>query len=195
MNSMLRLFKDTISGTSALIIDIRDNNGGNSIYADLINCTLTPDSITCSEWKTPHYIAAYASWGMPVEPYKESKKRIASLSQKYPNHKHYPNPVAVLVNGTTFSSAEMFALVFRGMNRGLIIGTPTGGSSGNSINIPLGYGYTAHICTQRDVMIDGKEFNGTGIIPDIIVHESADMFTGNDPVIETAVEELKKRLR
>ncbi len=55
------------------------------------------------------------------------------------------------------------------MNRGKIIGQPTGGSTGNPINVTLVDGIiSAGICTKKDIGPDGTEFVGVGIFPDIV---------------------------
>ncbi|MFA5433742.1 MAG: S41 family peptidase, partial [Candidatus Paceibacterota bacterium] len=103
----------------------------------------------------------------------------------------YTKPIVVLVNAVTFSSAENFCVTFRGMRRGKIIGMPTGGSTGNPINLNLGYGIGAVICTKNDWDIDGNKFIGIGIKPDIEVQESADIFLkGKDVVIEEALKQI-----
>lgn len=47
--------------TPALIIDVRDNHGGNSNYADYILRKLKKDSIRKNNWSSPTYVPAYAS--------------------------------------------------------------------------------------------------------------------------------------
>lgn len=104
----------------------------------------------------------------------------------------YTKPIAVLVNATTFSSAENFCVTFRGLNRGKIIGTPTGGSTGNPISINLGFGIGCGICTKDEWDVDGNKFIGIGIIPDIVVQEDSSIFLQDrDNVIETALSILK----
>lgn len=72
----------------------------------------------------------------------------------------------------------------------LIIGTPTGGSTGQPVTIDLGYGYMARICARDEWLPDGNEFIGIGIIPDIVVEETAEIFDGKDVVLDKAIEML-----
>lgn len=99
----------------------------------------------------------------------------------------YDKPIVLLVNGGTFSAAEDFTVLFKNARRGKVIGTPTGGSTGNPINIDLGYGYWGRICTRHEKLADGTEFIGVGIQPDIIVEENESVIFGNDNVIQEAL--------
>ncbi len=82
--------------------------------------------------------------------------------------KTYDRPVAVLVDGGTFSAAEDFCSLFKCSGRGAVIGTRTGGSTGNGVRVELipGHSY-ADICAKHDLMPDGTDFVGAGIIPDM----------------------------
>ena len=159
--------------TKALILDLRGNPGGNSGNADYILRHLATDTFQLSSWSSPMYIPALVSWGYPV-----SWHNSAPVYQ-YPVEgvEPYTQPVVVLVDRGTFSAAEDFCAVFRGMKRGILIGTPTAGSTGNGVRIELipGKNY-ANICSKHDIAPDGTDFVGKGIIPDIIVEESYQTF-------------------
>lgn len=174
--------------TDALIIDIRDNGGGNSSHADYLISHFSDSPIPQGAWKSPMYIAAHASWNFPREWYRETPDAIPPANGK----EIYRKPVALLVNATTFSSAENLCVSFRGAKRGKIIGTPTGGSTGNPIFIDLGGGIGCTICTKHELDADGNEFIGVGIQPDIVIEEDVDMFLKNkDQVVEQALKILK----
>ncbi|MBD5345906.1 MAG: hypothetical protein HDR92_02090 [Bacteroides sp.] len=174
--------------SSALIIDLRGNGGGNSNYADHILRHLTTDSIDRNLWSTPMYLPAFASWGYEDRVYESGPQKMAAIAGCEP----YLNPVVILTDRGTFSSAEDFCATFKGMNRGLIVGTPTGGSTGNGVRVMLTKGIGANICSKHDRMPDGREFVGVGIIPDIIVEETPESyFSGTeDIVLEKAIQSL-----
>lgn len=179
---------DEILRTDALIIDVRNNGGGNSTHADYLISHFSEKPIPQGSWRSPMYIAAHGSWNYPPEWYMQTPDPIKPIRGK----EIYKKPVVVLVNETTFSSAENFCVSFRGAKRGRIIGTPTGGSTGNPIFIDLGGGVGCCICTKHETDADGNEFIGIGIQPDIIVEEDAgDFLKGRDNVIEKAIEILK----
>lgn len=174
--------------TDALIIDIRDNGGGNSSHADYLISHFCNNPIPQGVWSSPMYIAAHASWNYPRELYTKTPEPITPVREK----EIYQKPVVLLVNAATFSSAENFCVSFRGAKRGKIIGTPTGGSTGNPIFIDLGGGIGCCICTKHELDAEGNEFIGSGIQPDIVVEEDVDQFMKNkDNVIEKALEVLK----
>lgn len=175
--------------TDALIIDIRDNGGGNSLHADYLISHFCDSPIPQGSWSSPMYIAAHASWNYLREWYQETPTPIPPVKGK----EIYQKPIALLVNATTFSSAENLGVSFRGAKRGKIIGTPTGGSTGNPIFIDLGGGIGCSICTKHELDTDGNEFIGLGIQPDIVIEEDAEMLLKNkDRAVEQALKILKQ---
>ncbi len=176
-----------IEKTDALIIDLRDNGGGNSYYADYIIRHLSETPVRVGKWSSRMYIAAHGSWGYPQEWYMTTPHALQPVKDKT----LYTKPLALLVNATIFSSAENFCVTFRGLNKGKIIGMPTGGSTGNPINIHLGSDIYATICTKNEWDVEGNTFIGIGIIPDIIVEETNEVFlTGRDMVVEEALRQI-----
>lgn len=190
-NSFNALFDELylkLMSSDALIIDLRNNGGGNSGYADYILRHLSEKPIKTSSWSSRMYIPAHASWGYPQEWYGEASDFLKPVKKEI-----YKNPIAVLVNANTFSSAEDFCVKFKGMGRGKIIGEPTGGSTGNGVKIVLIEGLaTANICAKKDIAPDGSVFVGIGVIPDIkIVQTKAVWLSGNDIVLEEGIRAVK----
>lgn len=186
------LFEQKIVPTNGLIIDIRDNTGGNSQVGQIIMMLLATDTIPQASWETPKYEAAYASWGKKWSTETVASDSIVPFCISHPNDMpKYDKPIILLVNGSTFSAAEDFAVLFKNAKRGKIIGTPTGGSTGNPIFIDLGWGYNGRICTRHEKLADGTEFIGIGIQPDVVVEENESVIFGKDNVIEEALKLLK----
>lgn len=180
--------------TSALIIDLRNNHGGNSNNADYIIRHLSGDSIKTDSWRSPMYIPAYASWSMKQPWYESASEYMPPIREK----EIYRNPVAVLVNQGTFSAAEDFCSLFTGMKRGKLIGSNTGGSTGNGVRVELIPGHTyANICSKHDIMPDGTEFVGIGIKPDIEVQETYQSYFKDreDAGLHTAIQYLQTILK
>jgi carboxyl-terminal processing protease len=119
---------EAISKTDSLIIDIRQNGGGNSNVGRRILSMLTDKSFATSKWHTREYRPAYRAWGSP-------EGKFGKNVGESPAHgtKHYKKPIIVLTSPQTFSAAEDFAVAFDVMDRGLIIGEPTGGSTGQPL--------------------------------------------------------------
>lgn len=187
------LFEQKIVSTDGLIVDIRDNTGGYSQVAEIVMMLLATDTIPQASWATPEYQAAYASWGKKWDLESIESDPIVPFCISHPDQiPKYDKPIVLLVNATTFSTAENFAVLFRNADRGKIIGTPTGGSTGNPINIDLGWGYYGRICTRHEKFADGTEFIGIGIQPDVVVEENESVIFGNDNVIEEALKLIKE---
>jgi len=75
----------------------------------------------------------------------------------------------------------------------LIIGEPTGGSTGMPLMINLSGNLKARICTKRDMMGNGDDFVGKGVYPNIMIAPTvSDIRNGVDSQIDAALKELKR---
>lgn len=182
--------------TRGLIIDIRGNGGGNSGFSDHIVRHFATDTLISSSWQSPMYVPALVSWGYPAQWYRVASRKMAPLTGK----QVYSNPVVLLVDNGTFSSAEDFCSLFRSINRGKLIGTPTGGSTGNGVRIELIPDVAfANICSKHDTPANGIEFVGHGFTPDILIEETYQSFfvdkhdAATTAALRTLKEELEKR--
>lgn len=193
VEEVLDLYNQKILPTDGLIVDIRDNNGGNSQVGDFIMMLLATDTIPVGAWETPKYSAAYASWGQPRQKESVNGEPLIPFYLQTSEITKYDKPIVLLINAGTFSAAENFAALFKNAKRGVIIGTPTGGSTGNPINIDLGYGYWGRICTRNEKLADGTDFVGVGIQPDITLQENESVINGADNIIQAALNHLSRK--
>lgn len=178
---------DEIRAASGLILDIRDNGGGNSSVGWNILATLTDRPFQTSQWETRNYRPAHRAWG-------QAEATAGEPAGTWPadSARHYTGPVAVLTSARTFSAAEDFAVAFDAMARGVIVGEATGGSTGQPLAFALPGGGSARVCTKRDRYPDGTEFVGVGVLPDLAVRPTvADVQAGRDPVLDAAVRALR----
>lgn len=182
-----------ISQTDGLIIDLRGNGGGNSGYADHIARHLIDRPIATDRWITRVYNPAFASWGLKEETYSAQQDSMMPLDGIKP----YLKPVVLLTDRGTFSAAEDFTALLKSAGRITQIGTATGGSTGNGVRVSLtGNGQImANICSKHDVAPDGTEFVGIGLIPDVVIEESAKSYfdTKRDDLISAAIRHLKSK--
>lgn len=99
----------------------------------------------------------------------------------------------LLVDERSVSNAEMFAQVVKHYQLATIIGRLTAGANGNRNDIYLLNGLQIGFTGLKVTNPDGSRFHAIGVIPDIILAETAaDMRQGKDVYIEKALEVLKK---
>jgi carboxyl-terminal processing protease len=178
-----------ISKCDALILDVRDNGGGSSSNGWNVLACLTDKPFSTSKWSTRSYRPTHMAWGRGEGTYSSAPGSFA------PNGKLlFTKPVAVLVSPRTYSAAEDFTVAYVSMKRGLTIGEPTGGSTGQPLFRPLPGGGRMLICTKRDEFPDGRRFVGFGIQPDLVVAPTVgDLLAKRDAALERAIQELKKQ--
>jgi C-terminal processing protease CtpA/Prc len=179
---------DTIAKADAVIFDIRDNGGGNSNVGWEILSYLTEGDFKTSRWRTREYHPTFRAWGREEFGYGEEAEAFKKEVKQT-----FTKPVVVLTSPRTASAAEDFSVAFKAAKRGLIIGEPTNGSTGQPLIISLPGGGRAGICTKYDSFPDGAAFVGVGVLPDINIGKTIEDFrAGRDRVLEKALSELKK---
>lgn len=179
-----------IQSTKALIIDLRGNVGGSTGYAEYVLRHLTSQPFKGMSSESRKYIPYRIAHGGA----EEREVNTAHTIEPFKDREIYTKPVIILVDSGTHSAAEDFCAIFRGMKRGLLIGTTTAGSTGQALQIPLPGGGILAICTVHDILPDGGEFVGIGFQPDIEVKETiSSYFAGNDLVLERALQSIEEK--
>lgn len=181
-NQFANLFED-VNQTDALILDLRRNSGGNSGVGWEIVGHLTNKPFPTTRWHMLQYRPTNRAWG------RQSTFKFGKRNDLFSRVQSdcYSKPVVLLVGPRTYSAAEDMAAAFDMLNRGKIIGEPTGGSTGQPLSFTLPGGGSARVCTKRDSYADGTEFVGVGIQPDIVVKPTVeDIRNGDDTVLIAA---------
>jgi len=195
-----------------LILDIRNNGGGNTEYGAQILSRLTPDdTLIGSDWFTRTHNPAQMSWGIYTKPEDtignaENKVRYEIVNRKYfekggetifsyaHERERLIVPTVILIGHQTFSAAEDFLVFCHNQKHIKLIGETTAGSTGNPISWNLPFGGHLNICSKKDTYPDGLEVVGLGIKPDIESHLTIEDFRkGKDTALETALGYLKNR--
>jgi C-terminal processing protease CtpA/Prc len=178
-----------IAKADALVLDVRENGGGNSSVGNRVLACLTDHAVPLGPWDTRDYRPTYRAWG------RRETRFTAPGDSVPPNGKLlFTKPIVLLTSPRTFSAAEDFAASFRDMKRGRIVGERTGGSTGQPLSFPLPGGGGARVCTRHCTLADGTEFVGVGILPDLAMSPTlADLRAGRDTVLEAALRELGQR--
>ncbi len=110
-----RALKDELKGARALVIDLRDNGGGETqSMADLAS-TLLPAGLSLGRFTD----RTGAVW---LEPYTR-----AALLSTADSFERFGRPVVLLTGARTASAAEVFAAALRETNRASVIGEATCG--------------------------------------------------------------------
>ena len=175
-----------ISKADGVILDIRENGGGSSSIGGHVLATLIDKPAPASLSRSTRWIATYRAWGDL-----ETPLRFPLNTVEPDKTKHFGGKVILLTSPRTFSAGEDLAVAFKQARRGLIVGEPTGGSTGQPLSFPLPGGGSARICTKHDSFADGTDFVGVGVQPDVPVHlNRRDVIMDQDSVLQAAVDSL-----
>ena len=166
-----------IKNTQGIIIDIRNNSGGYCNNAYRIVSWFIRSSLD------------------PPENYFFSKLQdIPSIQPG--GFYQYLNPVVVLINGASYSVAELFAELMKQVSNVTVVGDTTGGGSAFANerapgNFRLSDGKVVHIGIMDCRKYDGLPWEGTGVAPDIrVVQTKRDIKKGKDKQLEYTINYL-----
>ncbi len=102
--------------------------------------------------------------------------------------------LAFLTNGTAISYAETLLGIVEHYRLGDIVGSPTGGTNGNTAWLHLPGGYAIRWTCMRVMKHDGTRHHGVGIQPTVLVSPTlAGVRAGRDEVLERGIEVVRSR--
>ncbi len=110
-----------------------------------------------------------------------------------PRAETFDGSLAILVDGRSASTAEIFAAGLHDLGRARIFGTPTAGAALPSeiVRLPNGDGF--QFATANYVSRSGKALEGVGVTPDVMVRHSREgLLAGRDLPLDAAVNWIKK---
>ena len=180
-----------VQKAKSLVLDLRENGGGSdSVGSHILGSLITRDS-PAELSRSTKWIASYRAWGDAQTPLRFPVNMI------HPDPaRHFAGRVALLISPRTFSAGEDMVVAFVQAHRGSLIGEATGGSSGQPLMFKLPGGGMARICTKHDSFVDGREFVGVGVMPDVPVDITrSDIVAGRDRVLESALRWLQTAQR
>lgn len=163
----------TNQGATSLIFDLRDNSGENLNAALVATDYCVPSGL----------IAQSQDKGGNVTDLRMSDENEITL------------PMVCLVNGSTASGAELFANALRKMAGATIVGNTTAGK-GVLLSDPQSLSDGSTVVITVGILLDneGKNWNGTGLTPDVDASLTNDEQSGyydftvdNDPQITKAI--------
>ncbi len=165
---------DGMMDAPGLILDLRSNGGGNSMWGDRMVGRLITDTLSygteCFRGRHPYHIWTKGCHTLEVQP----------------RGKPYSRPVAVLLNANVHSSAEWMAAALCTTGRARCFGRVTAGNTGNPVPFHLPDA-TVYYSTGDFHLLDGERLNGLGVAP----HEGVawtleDVRAGRDPDMDAA---------
>ncbi|RYE84459.1 MAG: peptidase S41, partial [Hyphomicrobiales bacterium] len=164
-------------GADGLIIDLRYNNGGTLEMAQLLMSYLYPAG---KEQKFFDYF--YNENGVRVE---RSQWNLAAVTgQRSPNI-----PVVVLTGSTSFSAAEWMAFSLQKLGRATLIGEQTAGGAHPVTQVPIDDHFMLQVpFGQIRDPVDGGDFEGVGVTPDILVPASGALLAAQKFLLQSRAE-------
>ena len=143
---------ELVSGTYALIIDLRQNGGG-----------------------SPHGVTFWCSYFLPEKPthlndifHADTGETTQFWSLPYvPGSRYLDRPVYALTSSHTFSGGEDLCYTLQALGRAEVIGEATGGGAHPTRPFPISAAVHIAIPFARSINpITGTNWQGTGVIPD-----------------------------
>ena len=163
-----------------LILDIRDNGGGNLLYAERLAARFFNERTLVGylQHKTG---AGHSDFSSMQEQWLDPSSNI-----------RWHKPVCVLTNRGVYSAANEFVKYMKRCPNATVVGDHTGGGAGMpfSSSLPNGWSVRFSACPMYDVERQSTEF---GISPDVRVDLlQSDLLRGEDTIIEAARAILSK---
>ena len=177
-------------GAGKFVLDLRGNGGG---YGDEATAVASAFTKTCGCTVQDQSQNAPGNFvgcgGASIQPSSKKRATISRASGKANFHA----PLVVLVDGDTASAAEIVAGAIQDDGTGTIVGTRTFGKGVVQSVFPLPDGSAFKVTTARYQTPKGRDINGTGITPDVVVPEPPNAKLGDpadDPQLKSALDVL-----
>jgi C-terminal processing protease CtpA/Prc len=149
---------ELVSGTYALIIDLRRNGGG------------SPDGVVF--WCSYLFPDGDVHLNDIYEAESGLTRQFWSLAY-VPGERYLDRPVYVLTSHRTFSGGEDFCYTLQAQGRAEVIGETTGGGAHPTAMLPISSSVAIAVPFARSINpVTGTNWEGTGVVPDVAVPES-----------------------
>ena len=167
---------ESLAGTRGMIIDVRNNDGGNTFNALHIASRFADAEHL--------YLTSQSRSGPGHDDFTEPLGRTVAPAGPL----RYAGTVVLLTNGRSVSSAEWFTLAMTRFANVTVIGDTTAGSLSGRMERELPNGWRYSISVHKILTPEGISYEGTGIPPDIVVGTTrADIAASRDPILERAM--------
>ncbi len=152
-----------------LVLDLRNDPGGLLNTAIGVSAAFLPEKtlVTSTDGRTPD--AKHQFYASPEDYLRGSREDIL---------KTLPDgtrkvPMVVLINGGSASASEIVAGALQDQKRAVVMGTTSFGKGSVQTVLPLPGNTAIKLTTARYFTPSGRSIQAKGIVPDIVVEESA----------------------
>src|SRR5579871_5181299 len=138
-----------------------------------------------------------AGWFIDQSGVRLGTEYLRGLSLKFvvvPRAEPFRGPLAILVDGCSASTAEIFAEGLKDLKRARVFGTRTAGAALPSVisRLPNGDGFQYAIANY--ISEGGQPLEGIGVTPDEEVHPTRRaLLAGQDPILDAALDWIQKK--
>lgn len=167
---------ELLSGTDALILDLRQNEGGDPQAVAYLLSFFFPegDSRHLENIYTRATNSTRQYWTIPL------------------GGPRYAHPVYVLISGYTFSNGEMCAYDFQVQKRATLVGATTYGGANPPTPESLGHGFVAYIANDMPVNpVTRTNWGFVGVKPDVAVPAADAMKTAYAMILTALIPKAK----
>ncbi len=169
---------DRFEGLKGLIIDVRDNEGGDPLYGFRLARRIAS--------KRVHIYSTIYKNGPGRDEFTEPSDAYLDINKE----KKFDLPVVLLTNRVTYSAGNFFTAMLRALPDVTVVGDTTGGGGGVPLGWELPNGWHFNFSNSITYLPDGFNIED-GIPPDIQVDISdEDRLAGRDTILETALQLL-----
>lgn len=187
-------------GMEKLIVDMRGNPGG------VLDTAVEMLAYILPEEKLDGMLIYTADKNGKGDRYFSEDGRVWRESDSGEADSRYPKedgnqldvPLAVLVNGSSASAAEVFTGAIQDYEAGVVVGTTTFGKGIVQNLIPLGDGSGIKLTTAHYYTPSGFDLHGVGLTPDVVVELDEELKTKavvpleEDNQVQAAIAALKE---
>ena len=145
-----------VAGCDALVVDLRDNRGGDPAMVAFMASYLFMKPVRLSDVFERRTGVTYETWTLPF----------------VPGPRFVDTPVFIVTSHRTFSAAEQFAYDLQSLKRAVVVGEPSGGGAHPTESFAIDARFSVSVPIGRYVNpITQTNWEGRGVEPSVHVHE------------------------
>ncbi len=167
-------------GLKGLIIDIRNNEGGNPLYGFRLARRITREDV--------HIYSTIYKDGPGRNDFSIPSRAVLDTNNK----EKFDLPVVLLTNRVTYSAGNFFTAMLKALPQVTVMGDTTGGGGGIPLGWELPNGWFFNYSSSITTLPDGFNIED-GIPPDVpLTISDEDLADGRDTILEEAIQFLNQ---